>query len=298
MRVVAPRCDGLDEVGRASHGAGVRLELHCHSICSDGSFPPEEVARRALARKAELFCLTDHDTDRGWAATREAIGEQCTVLRGLELSCREHGRTIHVLLYGLQEGDALDELHARLDRIDAERRVRLRKICDRLAGLGVKLDADAILAGSHGRTPGRPDVARALVAAGVCNSPREAFTRFIRDGGPADVPIDKLSVAEGLELARPAGAKASLAHPHVLGHFDLVRDLFVRLRDAGLQGIEAYYGKYGRAESRGWLRLADELGLVPTGGSDFHGDMAPEVSAPTIELSDETGRRIRDWLEV
>src|SRR5690606_34005299 len=82
----------------------MRLELHCHSTCSDGSLPAAEVARLAHARGATLFCLTDHDTDRGFADSAAAVGEGCTVLRGLELSCREYDRSVHILLYGLKEG--------------------------------------------------------------------------------------------------------------------------------------------------------------------------------------------------
>jgi 3',5'-nucleoside bisphosphate phosphatase len=274
----------------------VRLELHCHSICSDGSFPATEVARRARARGATLFCLTDHDTDRGYADTAAAIGDACTVLRGLELSCREYDRSVHLLLYGLREGPGLDRLHAKLAEVDVARRERIVAICERLRTLGIELDASQILAGAHARTPGRPDIARALVRAGVCTSPREAFDRFIKDGGPADVPVPRISVAEGVALARDAGGRVSLAHPHQLGHPALVRDLFVRLRDAGLEGIEAYYGKYAAAESIAWLRLAKELDLVPTGGSDFHGEMSPDVGAPTIELPEGVGERILAWL--
>jgi predicted metal-dependent phosphoesterase TrpH len=274
----------------------VKLELHCHSTCSDGSLPPHEVAAMAVARGAELFCLTDHDTDRGFDATLEAVDGACPVLRGLELSCREHDRTIHLLVYGLVAGPGLDALYARLEAIDVDRRSRLLRICARLAALGIELDADAVLAKTEGKTPGRPDVARALVEAGAVKSPREAFDRYLRDGGPADVPIEKLSVADGVALALAAGAKVSVAHPHTMGHFALVRDLYVRCRDAGLDGIEAYYGKYGQAQTRTWLDLARQFDLVPTGGSDFHGDMSPDVKAPTIELPAEVGQRIRDWL--
>jgi hypothetical protein len=247
----------------------------------------------------EVFCLTDHDTYAGFDATADALqGEPCHVMRGLELSCRAFGRTVHMLMYRLTSGAGLDALEIRLERIGEQRKARLRRICERLAELGVELDADAILQRSHGSTPGRPDVARALVDAGVCSSPREAFTRFLHDGGPADVPVDRLTVAEGLALGTAAGAKMSLAHPHTLGEFALVRELFVEHRDQGLEGIEAYYGKYQRAQSEGWLRLARQFDLVPTGGSDYHGDMAPEVLRPGIELPSKVSRLLMQWLEL
>lgn len=277
----------------------MRLELHCHSTHSDGSFSAAEVARLAGEFGVRLFALTDHDTFAGYEETRDVLATRGTVvLRGLELSCKEYGRTVHMLLYGLAEGPGLDALQQRLETVGVQRRERLRAICGRLHRLGIPLDAEAILVRTHGKTAGRPDVARALVAAGVCSSPREAFTRFLHDGGPADVPVDRVSVSEGLALGRAAGARMSLAHPHTLGDFALVRDLFVRLRGDGLEGIEAYYGKHSRVEIETWLELARKLDLVPTGGSDFHGEMSPDVSRPGIELGDRASRRLCAWLGV
>lgn len=274
----------------------MRVELHCHSRCSDGSLPPERVAALAAERGVEVFCLTDHDTEAGYEATADVLGPGVTVLRGLELSCREYDRTIHLLLYGLRPGDGLQALRRRLDRIAEDRRDRIRRICARLDGLGVKLDPAPILVAAHGRVPGRPDVAKALVREGICTSPREAFDRFLKDGGPADAPIERIGVDEGLAMAAAAGAKVSLAHPHTLGQRALVRDLFVRFRDQGLRGIEALYGRYGRAESESWLRLARELDLVPTGGSDFHGEMIPEVTRPGIDLAERHAQPLMSWL--
>jgi len=275
----------------------MRIELHCHSTHSDGSLPPGEVATKAVRTGVALFCLTDHDTDGGWSATHDAIGDtSCVVLRGLELSCRELGRTIHLLVLGLQDGPGLTALHERLAQVHAERSDRLRRICERLAKLGMPLDEEAILARSHGRTPGRPDVARALVEAGYCKTIPDAFTRWLRDGGAADVPLLRLSVGEGVALARAAGARVSLAHPHTLGEPMLVHELFRRHRDAGLEGIEGGYGLQGPAESARWLILARELDLVVTAGSDFHGELNPAVTQPGRELADEHVGPLFAWL--
>jgi 3',5'-nucleoside bisphosphate phosphatase len=276
----------------------LRLELHCHSTFSDGSLPAERVAALAAARNVALFCLTDHDTMAGHPATEAVLGGQCVVLRGMELSCREYERTVHLLVYGLQPGPGLELLQARLDRISLDRRDRIERICARLAKLGVALDPVPILAAAEGRVAGRPDVARALVAARVCTSPREAFDRFLKDGGPADAPIERLGVEDALPLVLAAGGRVSLAHPHTLGQHALVRDLFVRFRDAGLEGIEALYGRYGRAESQVWLGLAKELGLVPTGGSDFHGDLTPDIASPGLDFPPQHTGRLLEWLGV
>ena len=125
----------------------MKLDLHCHSTCSDGSLPAAEVAARAGAFGVSLFCLTDHDTFVGYEATAAALPD-VTVLRGIELSCKDHGRTVHLLLYDLREGDGLEALRARTEQIFVARTHRLREICGRLAKLGHHLDPEAILA--HG----------------------------------------------------------------------------------------------------------------------------------------------------
>ena len=275
----------------------MRIELHCHSTCSDGSLEPEVLGDRVEARGAKLFCLTDHDTLAGCERAGARV-PGAHVLRGLELSCKAAGKTLHLLMYGVEPGPGEDALRERLARIDTQRRERMEQILDKLEGLGVMLDRDKIRARSHGRTPGRPDVAAALVEAGVCNSMRQAFDRFLKDDGPAYVAVDRVSLKEGLALGRACGAKMSVAHPHSLRSFALVEDLFVRHRALGLEGIEAGYGKYGDAEREHWSRLAESLDLVVTGGSDFHGAAAPTVPEPVIDFPEPQAQRLLDWLGV
>ena len=274
----------------------MRLDLHCHSTCSDGSLSPKELARKAGEFGVELFCLTDHDSFDGYEDSREVLAD-CRVLRGLELTCRlGESTTVHLLIYGLRRGAGLDRLSARLKERMEERRQRLVKIVGRLADLGIGLDVAEILQRCHGRTPGRPDVARALVEAGVCRSIGEAFSRFLKDGGPADVRIPALTVAEGVALGREAGGVMSIAHPHTLPHFAVVRELYREQRDQGLEGLEAWYGSYSAAQREPWLRLARDFGLVVTGGSDYHGDAAPAIARPGIEMPDPYAQRLLEWL--
>lgn len=281
----------------------MRLELHCHSTCSDGSQTPEQLAQALADYDAELVCLTDHDTMAGcerMAATisesSQGRGRAVRVLRGLELSCKHDRQNIHLLIWGVGEGPGRAALEQRLAEQGQLRRERIVAICERLASLGVDLDPETILASAAGRTPGRPDVAKALVAAGICTSMRDAFDRFLRDEGPANVAIDGITLAEGLKLGREAGARMSLAHPHTLRHFAIVRELFVEFRGQGLEGIEAFYGTVSPARAEPWLRLARELDLVPTGGSDFHGETQGEVRQPGIELPIAYTPKLRAWL--
>lgn len=280
----------------------MRLELHFHSTCSDGSHTPEQLAQELAGFAPELVCLTDHDTmagcDRLAAAFAESAGggPAVTVLRGLELTCKHNRQTIHLLIWGVADGPGRETLERRLAEQRERRRERLVAICERLAELGVNLDPAPLLTASAGRTPGRPDIAKALVAAGVCTSVREAFDRFLRDTGPANVEIESLSLAEGLRLGREAGARMALAHPHTLRHYAVVRELFLDFREQGLEGIEAFSGSISPVRAEPWLRLAAELDLIPTGGSDFHGDAAAEVTRPGIELPLAHSPRLRAWL--
>lgn len=266
-----------------------RVDLHTHSNCSDGTDAPERVAERAAARGVSLFALSDHDTCAGDDAARGAFP---SALRAVELSCEEGGRTVHILVYDAEHSAAWSELEQPLADLRRARRRRFRAMAERLRQRGLGVDADALLRGAGARPLGRPDLARALVAAGHASSVREAFSRFLADGGGADEPGFGISVGDGLDLARRAGARAALAHPHQ--HGALAAAIARRYRASGLTGIEAYYASYGALERAKWLELADREGLVPTAGSDYHGpDGAVRIG---VDLDDERAARLFEWL--
>ncbi|HUJ59298.1 MAG TPA: PHP domain-containing protein [Kofleriaceae bacterium] len=263
------------------------FELHCHSTASDGSEPPDAVAARAAARGVEVFALTDHDT-----CTPVALAG-ARVLRGVELSCDdpETGRTIHVLAY--DRGGAWGALEARLAQLAEARRNRLRVMAARLAQRGIHVDVEPILARAGGRTVGRPDLAHAMVAIGAATSKQDAFARHLYDGGPVDVPHRALALPDALALGRAAGAALSLAHPHTYG--ELSERLLRRYHRDGLDGVEAFYAGYDPGERARWTELADQLGLVCTGGSDWHGPEDARAQ-PGVELAGERARGLLDWL--
>lgn len=274
------------------------IELHCHSLCSDGTEPPAEVARKAAAAGVEIFCLTDHDTWAGFDDTAStAASGGMRVLRGTELSCDERGRSIHLLLLGLQPGPGLDRLQVEVNELQWRRRERIAEICTRFLRWDIHLDPEAVFAQAREGVPGRPHVAAALVKAGVVRTVREAFDRFLRDGGPADVPGPRLPVVHGVELGRQAGARISLAHPHSAGSPESARPLLERAREAGMGGIEAFYGPYTRQEQAPWIDVANAMGLIPTAGSDYHGPlMTPEIPQPGRNIAPEHGERLQRWL--
>lgn len=270
----------------------MRFELHCHSTCSDGTEPPERVAARAVERGVDVFALTDHDTCAG---ANVEVGS-ARRLRGVEISCDDpaSGRTIHVLAYD-RGGVGWAELEERLGDLRTARRNRMRMMAARLTQRGIRVDVEPLIAQaeSSGKTLGRPDLARLMVAAGAVTSVKEAFTRHLYDGGPVDVPQHALSVADALALGRAAGAAMSLAHPHL---YDQLGVSLLRAHHAdGLAGVEAFYAVYDAHERKRWSDLADELGLVCTGGSDWHG---PEDASAQIgvDVPGDRGKRLHDWL--
>jgi hypothetical protein len=271
----------------------MRFELHCHSTCSDGTEAPERVAARAAERGVEVFALTDHDTCAGTEAAALPSGR---TLRAAEISCDEPstGRTIHVLAYD-RGGAGWADLETKLVSLRLARRNRMRVMGARLAQRGIRVDVEPLIAGaeSSGRTLGRPDLARLMVAQGEVASVKEAFTRHLYDGGPVDVPHHALALPDALALGRAAGAAMSLAHPHLYDHLGIA--LLKQHRADGLVGVEAFYGVYDPRERARWVDLAAELDLVCTAGSDWHGpdDATAQVG---IDVPDGHAGCLCDWL--
>jgi predicted metal-dependent phosphoesterase TrpH len=264
----------------------MRFELHCHSTCSDGTEAPAAVAARAAERAVEVFALTDHDSCEGSGV---AVAGARTI-RAVEMSCDDGGRTVHVLAY--DRGGDWAVLEDRLRAVRTARRNRLRVMGARLVQRGVRIDVEPLLVEAERRSVGRPDLARAMVAAGAATSVKDAFARHLYDDGPVDVPHRALPIDEALALGRAAGAAMALAHPHLYDERGVA--LLRRYRD-GIGGIEAFHGAYDARERARWIALADELGLVCTGGSDWHG---PEdaVAPPGVDLPPDRSGALLRWL--
>jgi 3',5'-nucleoside bisphosphate phosphatase len=264
----------------------VRFELHCHSTCSDGTEPPERVAARAAERSVEVFALTDHDTCAGSAI--EVSGAR--TIRAVEMSCDVDGRTVHVLAY--DRGGAWAGLEERLGAVRTARVNRMRVMAAKLAQRGVRIDVEPLLT-DGARAVGRPDLARAMVAAGAATSVKDAFARHLYDHGPVDTPQRNLPITEALAIGRASGAAMALAHPHL--YDERSGALLRRHRADGLTGVEAFHAAYDPRERARWLALADQLDLVCTGGSDWHGP--EEAMAPIgVDLPEPRAEALLRWL--
>jgi 3',5'-nucleoside bisphosphate phosphatase len=251
----------------------MRIDLHTHSAVSDGTDTPAELVRKARAAGLDIVALTDHDTFDGLG---EAVAEgerlDLGVVRGMELSCSRQGSSVHVLAYGADPRSP--GLDAEMARVRDGRLGRLAGVLAKLAELGVPVsEADVMAQVGDSPSVGRPHVADALIKAGHVRDRQEAFDRFLADGGPAHVNRYTIEVQRGIDLVHEAGGLAVIAHPWGRGREHVLPPTVIEalVRDHGLDGIEVDHQDHD-AETRRRLReLADDLGLLPTGSSDYHG---------------------------
>jgi hypothetical protein len=256
----------------------MRADLHVHTSASDGQYTPEAVITLAVKRKLNLIAITDHDTTEGIARAKRAAAQvgSPVVVPGIELSA-DGG--VHILGYYIRsDAPALREA---LRALHADRETRAEQMVAKLALLGVPVAWERVRALAAGGAVGRPHIARALCEAKHVESVREAFSRFLYDGGPAYVGREGLTPETAIALIHEAGGAAVLAHPGALADY---RALIPRLAAAGLDGLEISHPVHTRPTRLDLRGLAAMHGLIMTGGSDFHGTIANG----TITLGSET----------
>lgn len=256
------------------------IDLHLHSTSSDGSETPSRIVDLAAEAGCSTIALTDHDGLGGLETARaraSALG--VGFIEGCEVSCTDDIGTIHLLVYFVTEGGSFDRS---LQQSRDDRARRNSELLDKLRWLGMPLDPAELAAEAGAGTVGRPHVAALLVRHGYATSVNDAFGRFLGDGRPAFVERAPLSPLTVIDRARAEGAVVSFAHPLTTGLDPTSLERYVtRLEAGGLGGLEAFYGRYGSETRASLVALARRTGLVPTGGSDFHGSYKPDLSVGT-----------------
>ena len=241
-----------------------RVDLHAHSTWSDGEFCPEEVARLGTEARVAAMALTDHDCIDGLEAFQNAARD-FTPICGVEISARDRDGDVHVLGLFIDPADA--RLRERLNGLAQAREERLLAIMGRLDRIGIPLERAEIEVHCRQGTVGRPHVAMALVARGAVRTIDEAFRLYLRRRMPGYVPMTGPSPAEVIAWIHDAEGVAVLAHPGLARSLEAVSGYV----EAGLDGIEVWHPKHGPGVQATCLELANRLGLVPSGGSDYHG---------------------------
>ncbi|OIQ49753.1 Error-prone DNA polymerase [Pseudodesulfovibrio hydrargyri] len=254
------------------------IDLHAHTTVSDGTLTPTELVRLAKESGLDAIAVTDHDTFQGIHEALEA-GEKfgIEVIPGAELSLESPEGTgwIHVVALWLPK--QADELQKAFDWVIEGRANRNHEIVEKLRKLGVNITYEAVAARATG-TIGRPHFAQELMALGVVSSMDEAFKVWVGDNGRAYVPKRKLTPEQALSILKDIGATSILAHPFALKlSYKETEKAVRRLMDLGLDGMEVFYSEHSEADTRAFGEMADRLGLLKSGGSDFHGTNKPDI---------------------
>jgi predicted metal-dependent phosphoesterase TrpH len=249
----------------APAGTTTYVDLHMHSTASDGSRSPADVVRAAKKASLVAIALTDHDTVAGLDEAR-AAGEELgvRVINGVELSAVEGETETHLLGLHLRDTGVLER---GLGALREMRERRAMQIVERLAVSGVQITYDDVLAQAGGGAVGRPHVARAMIAHGWAADARDAFDRYLGAGRPAYVAKEPLRMQDAVAMIHEAGGIAVLAHPGGSG----TRERVEALAALGMDGVEVKHPSHSSSDTSRLRGLVETLGLVPSGGSDWHG---------------------------
>ena len=265
-----------------------RVDLHVHTTASDGGVAPTGVVELAERKGLRAVAVTDHDTTGGIAeAVSAGRGRRVEVVPGVELSV--HGGELGALhIVGLWVDSRNPDLESRLGDMVRGREERGRRMVARLAELGCPLDLDEVRRLAGGEVIGRPHFARALVHRGYVGSMREAFSCFLGRGKPAYMDRERMHAREAIGLIRRAGGVAALAHPGLIkaSPKELEEGISV-LRGQGLGGVEVYYPGHAPSDVERLSEVCRRFGLAPSGGTDFHGDVKPEIELGGIAVPAE-----------
>ena len=239
------------------------VDLHVHSVFSDGKLTPAELAGRAADKGVSALAITDHDTLDGAEekiTACKAAGIECVI--GVELSCELAGRETHILsLFANPASARVDELA----ELKKQRQNRMSAMLERLSQRGIFISLEELPTAENG-IYGRPHLARALINRGIVKNINEAFGQFLYDHGPIHIPKVRLTAKRGIAFAKELGGLAIVAHPGISG---LIPELDT-LRDYGLDGIEVFHPKHSSENIAKLMKYAAENKLAVSGGSDFH----------------------------
>ena len=277
------------------------IDLHTHSTRSDGVLAPADLIRDVADAGVRIASLTDHDTLAGYRdlLATNAVPPGMTLIPGVEINAlvtRDIGLwewELHILGFGMDPDDAAFE--AKLATQRGARRTRFDQTVALLREIGMPIDAQvAELVSDANDAIGRPTIARALIRAGFATTVEDAFSRIIGHGRPGYVRREGLGPEDAIAAIRAAGGLPVLAHfREAPARRGVVRELV----DAGLLGLEVYYRSFDVATVEAVGAVASSLGLIATGGSDYHGDVGPYAEAHArLWIPPEVGTDLLDRL--
>ncbi|PIF02815.1 MAG: phosphatase [Propionibacterium sp.] len=268
----------------------MRIDLHLHSAVSDGTDSVEQLVRKAHSQGLDVIGLCDHDTFDGIEQAKAAADKVgIEVICGIEISCAVGDTSIHLLGYGCDRSN--QKLNAELAHIRESRLNRIPKMCAKLTDLGMPITFAEVLAqADQAGSVGRPHVADALVAAGYVANRKEAFDNLISADNLAYVPRYATELAVAIDLVHQAGGAAVIAHPWARGADQVITAEYLAtlLHQTQLDGIEVDHQEHNEIQRTQLRELANSLGLITTGASDYHGlgKTDHEMGCNTTSLTD------------
>ncbi len=250
----------------------MKIDLHVHTLYSDGVYSPEKIVDTALDVGLQAISLTDHDNILSWQVAQDYIKEKnlsdkLEVIRGVEINTLYKNYEVHILGYFMDVENS--DFKTLLKTQQGARVAQTKEIITLLAkkeGIKIKFD-DIQKQVAVGGSIGRPHIAKAIANAGGTSNVIEAYAKFINDSSPVYVPRKTVSPYDAVEVIYGAGGIPVIAHPYDI---DIAEKLIKNLMSCGLRGIEAYHRKHSPACVEYFSSMAEELGLIVTGGSDFH----------------------------
>ena len=248
----------------------VCADLHTHSNASDGDLSPEALVTQAASIGLAAIALTDHDTMAGVPHALDSMHKHAVrVISGVEISAEYEPGMLHLLGYFPTYPDGLE---IALSEVQKARKMRIPKVIEKLNALGCMLTEDDVMTEAGAAQVGRPHIAKALLKKGYVRSFDEAFHEYLGKGKKAYVPKEKMTWEKAMALIIHYGGLPVLAHPYTLSLSPKEAEAFIlSLKEAGLAGVEVYYPDHTPEQTTWYARLASRLGLLVTGGSDFHG---------------------------
>jgi len=263
-------------------------DLHIHTTFSDGSYKPEEIVDLAEKNNFKTIAISDHDTLDGINPALEyASNKDIEVIPAIEFSTFEEKAEIHILGYFIDHED--DYLRKKVKKIFDSRKIRAQKMVELLNKQNIDITYNEVKNMAGDDYIGRPHIAKLMVKRGYINEMKDAFTdQYIGNGGKAYVEKYKLSPVEAIDLILNTGGIPVLAHPVFINHGEpMDKQDIKKLKDTGLLGLEVYHSKHNEKTIGYYKNIAQELNLLITGGSDFHGENSPGVNLGDIRLSDD-----------
>lgn len=273
-------------------------DLHVHSVFSDGSKTPEELVDIAQKKGLNTIALADHDTVEGIErAMTYGKTRGIEVIPAIELSTARKGSEIHILGYFIDYNSP--ELLTEINKYFTARLERARKMVQKLNELGIMISYTDVQRLAGDKFVGRPHIARAMKEAGYIKEVKDAFSKeFIGNRGKAYVPKYRLTPEEGISLIIKAEGIPVIAHPYLIDKGALFgKEEIKDLMESGLAGMEVYHSNHPPEVTKYYYKVAEELGLLITGGSDYHGENVPGIEMGDVCLEDELVTRLRDSLQ-